>query len=442
MMRRPGRRILPPFFALLSLVLLPHLSGASIPSMRLSGAPAARLPSPDGIRVLLEESAVAMEIRGFDLRLHEVRAARGKLEPELVRIPHPDRSTSIRVRCVGGRVIVEAAHRRDLSVNALQVDTPAGMFRLRSRFLRDTLRIYPGDREGVCQAVNELEIEKYLDGLVNSEFSAAWNESAIEAQVIAARTYASHQMRRARLQGARFDVHGSVKDQVYEGSHQEDSRAARAVQRTRGQILVARDARQEPIKAYYHSTCGGATELPERVWGARSSAFKKTVSCPYCSSSPRFNWTLDLREEELRTAVAKGALAQTPRGWPRDWKARLERGGIRGVKSLENPGRALAGSRLKRAERLEITLGDGTPLRLAASQFRDWLGTTRLRSTAFTVDRRKLAGSAGVFHFSGRGNGHGVGLCQWGAKVMGDQGFDREAILRFYYPDAIVAKLW
>lgn len=446
-MRTRGNRIFPfhPIFFILvtwtlfSVVSLPA-SASTTPAN-----PAVRhtLPSPERIRVLLEETAEILSVRGFDLRLHDAHIRKNQVDPVLVELKQPSRQSEIKVRCSANRVILQAVGSQPArSVEVLKIDTPAGMFRFQSRFLRDSLWVFPAGDGARCQAINELEIEKYLDGLVNSEFSASWNESAIEAQVVAARTYALYQVKRARMLSARFDVHGSVKDQVYEGSHQEDPRSARAVDRTRGQILMSRNGPRAPIKAFYHSTCGGATELPQNVWGVKNDGFRRTVSCPYCASSPRIQWELSLRDEEVRDALARGASVQAPKSWPKNWRELLRRQTIRSVRMPASGGRTLAGSTLHRAERIRIELHSGVVLNLTGAQLRDWVGATRIRSTAFTVVRRSLPGLGGVFHFAGRGNGHGVGLCQWGAKVMGERGFDRTAILHFYYPDAIVAKLW
>ncbi len=65
-------------------------------------------------------------------------------------------------------------------------------------------------------------------------------------------------------------------------------------------------------------------------------------------------------------------------------------------------------------------------------------GLSFFRSTAFQV---RSLGEKG-WRFEGKGSGHGVGLCQWGAKVMGEKGLKSDRILRFYYPDAVLRKLW
>ena len=99
------------------------------------------------------------------------------------------------------------------------VETPAGFFQYKGRPYRETLRIHALP-SGECEVVNEVDLEKYLDGLVNSEFSSQWSEEAVAAQAIAARTYAFYQMREAHMRPeAHYDVDSTTKDQVYDGSY-------------------------------------------------------------------------------------------------------------------------------------------------------------------------------------------------------------------------------
>ncbi|MCM2323731.1 MAG: SpoIID/LytB domain-containing protein, partial [Oligoflexia bacterium] len=257
----------------------------------------------------------------------------------------------------------------------------------------------------------------------------------IAAQVIAARTYALYQMERARA--SHFDVDATVRDQVYDGSIREDTRASQSVLKTRGMVLTVSSGRApaSPIKAFYHSTCGGRTGLPEHVWGASVPGFRRSVVCPFCAGSPVLNWDLELSAPELKETLLQGARAeeQLLPGWPRDWRALLRGAQLVGVRlgKLDSAGKvaAVVTSWKLRDRALELPLG--------AARFRDWLGPARFRSTSFQIHSKGSRWS-----FRGRGNGHGVGMCQYGAKAMGEKGFKSVAILKHYYPDATVRKLW
>src|SRR6185312_11126927 len=91
-----------------------------------------------------------------------------------------------------------------------------------------------------------------------------------------------------------FDVDASVKDQVYQGSLKEDFHSSQAVKKTRGMILtVGSDNAPLPLQAFYHSTCGGQTELPEHVWSRPLyPGFHRQITCPFCRESPAYSWKI------------------------------------------------------------------------------------------------------------------------------------------------------
>ena len=193
-----------------------------------------------------------------------------------------------------------------------------------------------------------------------------------------------------------------------------------------------------PIKAFYHSTCGGLTELPENVWGRASPGFKKKVSCPYCSGSPRYLWDLEVQTKEISHAIIKAVKSEgLLRGWPSQAPRALQQNQLLDVRvvQLEQDGRVA---------RLTTVWADGktqVKLSIPGVQFRDWMGSGRFRSTRFQVVSEG-EGNSSRWRFQGRGYGHGVGLCQWGAKTMGEKGYKMAAILKHYYPDAALRKLW
>ena len=291
----------------------------------------------------------------------------------------------------------------------------------------------------LCEVINQINLEKYLEGLVNAEFSSRWNQEAIGAQVVAARTYALFQIRQARADGARFDIDATTHDQVYDGSMKEDPRAARIVEKTRGWVLTVRTPHGiEPLKAYYSANCGGMTELPSEVWGTSNTGFRR-VACPYGRNSPGARWSFDLSSAQIIGALRSAAhgAADTSR-WPRDWRKLLFHATLKGIQTAgEDPS--------GRVEKIYLTFelnGRQREWPMTGARFREWLGPARFKSTAFAIHLASLSSRGLLWHFTGRGNGHGVGLCQWGAKAMGERGFKTAAILKFYYPGAELRKLW
>lgn len=420
LMEENMRGFLPLVPILAFMATVPHAC-ASVPR----GGVAVAEPQLDHqIRVRLQERTASIALRGFDLVFsHAVASSFGFLGARQV-AARTDRLSRWTARCKAGRVELSNGLERRTFDSTVWVDSPTGFITVGAGLrLRDTLQIRAYPRDGGCELVNSVDVEKYLEGLVNSEFSSLWSREAIDAQVVAARTYAYFQMGNARTNpAASFDVESSIKDQVYEGVHKEDARAAQSVARTRNLILTANGT--EPIKAFYHSTCGGQTELPRAVWGREVAGFETRVRCPYCKVSPRFTWKLTPTAAEFKRAV----LAQPKTTVPEY----VQQGELDSLTVVERypSGRAhwvtshwkWKGMRL----RWDFT----------AVQMRSWLGLNAMRSTWFEV-----AFQGGRFQIDGKGFGHGVGMCQWGAKVAAEKGRRMSEILNLYYPDARLAKL-
>lgn len=256
--------------------------------------------------------------------------------------------------------------------------------------------------------VNQLPLEEYLVGLINCEISSAWPIEAVKAQAIIARTYAVNR-KIARINSP-YHLESSVIDQVYDGCLIEDSRARRAVLETEGGVLTYGGA---IIQSFYHSSCGGRTESSENVWGA-SLPYLKGVTCQYCLTSPTATaWECKLSlkelEERLRSAGHK----------------------VHGLYDIK-PGLLNSHGRLKQVV-LSVSKGS---VSISGEQFRKAVGYGVIKSTRFTIKNSK-----NEISFSGSGNGHGVGLCQWGAKQRALDGFAHNEILSYYYPGTELKKL-
>jgi len=257
-------------------------------------------------------------------------------------------------------------------------------------------------QNGRLMAINELPLEDYVKGVVPSEMSAAWHQEALKAQAMAARTYALYKIRQNGKKD--FDVTASTKDQVYKGRAGADGPAGRAVDETRGQVLAFQD---EPILAAFFSTAAGPTEDALNVWSV-DLPYLKGVECPFDMNSPYFQWRTDvwlpLLEQRLREE-----------GFP-----------VGVIAGLSPAFYTKAG----RVSHVRILHSDGE-LHIKGEDLRRVLGYTVLSSTQFDFE---VVGFQ--IQFTGRGAGHGVGLCQWGAKELAEKGYSAEAIVRYYYPGA------
>ncbi len=262
-------------------------------------------------------------------------------------------------------------------------------------------------QNGKLIAINELPLEDYVKGVVPHEMSATWHREALKAQALAARTYALSKIRQNSKKD--FDVVASTKDQVYKGRAGADGPAGRATDETRGQVLVYRN---EPITAFFFSTSAGPTEDAMDVWSI-DLPYLKGVDCPFDMNSPYFQWRTDvwlpLLEQRLREE-----------GFP-----------VGVIAGLSPASYTKAG----RVSHVRILHSDGE-LHVKGEELRRVLGYTVLASTQFDFE---VVGFQ--LQFTGRGAGHGVGLCQWGAKELAEKGYSADTIVRYYYPGAEVRDL-
>lgn len=255
--------------------------------------------------------------------------------------------------------------------------------------------------KNVFSVVNYLELEDYLLGTLGSEMSPSWELEALKAQAVASRTYALYMIQHPK--SSDFDLEKTTQDQVYDGVESEHPRVSEAVRSTAGEILLYKDG---PIKAFFHSRCGGSTETPAFVWNHRQNYPQKKVPCPYCLKNP-FSWQTLVRVEDLLkwTGLDLGKNFKIEEG---------ERGASGRLASLN----LIAGT--KRAT-------------IDTDALRSHLGYARLKSAKFDWKHE-----GDLVSFQGVGNGHGVGMCQWGARHLAQIGKTYREILAYYYPGATV----
>jgi stage II sporulation protein D len=260
---------------------------------------------------------------------------------------------------------------------------------------------------GRIQVINELDIEDYLKGVIAAEVPSDWEMEALKAQAVASRTYALYQ-KQDRLRQA-YHIHDSVESQVYLGIRGERRRALQAIEETLGEVVLYDG---EIIPAFYHSSCGGHTEDALVLWGI-DEPYLKGVDCDCQTISTYGLW-------EKRFTLAAVLTALQREGY------RL--GPVRAVES----GTITPGGRVKDV----LFRAPGGATSVPAEMLRAVLGYSRVPSIFFEPE---LIESEVVF--SGRGLGHGIGLCQWGAREMAQRGYGYRAILRHYYPGTVVGRM-
>ena len=283
------------------------------------------------------------------------------------------------------------------------------------RKYRGNLRIAAGP-SGTVQAINLVELPDYVASVVNSEMPAEFPLAARRAQAIAARTFAVYQMKTFGAQSA-YDINDGVSSQAYHGVlfRDEEGRqwavedaSSRNVERTtRGVVLGYRG---RVFCSFYTAVCGGETARGTDVFEHAAPPLVG-VACDFCRDAKNYRWrrhveaapffqtiSQELRRRGAATHQIAGIEIDQPhdQNWPDD-----------------------------------VTLvGDVSTVRVGTRQLRrDAAAIVALPSDTFRMQQQ-----ADSLVIEGRGWGHRVGLCQWGARRQAIEGFDCDSILAYYYP--------
>lgn len=343
--------------------------------------------------------------------------------------------------------------------------------RLETQTFRGSLRLLADG--GKIWAINDLPVEDYLESVISSEMSAqsslpllmahavisrSWLMSQIDGNT-APNTQASHGVAFIRwydhTDHTLFDVCADDHCQRYQGITKETSpNVAEAIRRTRGELLTYGD---EICDARFSKCCGGAMEEFQYCWDDTPKPYLKGIgdtpeetipdltveenarqwilSSPksFCNTTDKrilsqvlndydqettdfYRWRVSYTQEELSKLVEKKLGAGL--GTITDMRP-LKRGTSGRICELRITG-----------TKKTIVVGKELEIRRALSE-------SHLYSSAFVVEKQ-----GDTFTLIGAGWGHGVGLCQIGAAVMGDKGYAYDEILRHYYPGAEIEKAW
>jgi stage II sporulation protein D (peptidoglycan lytic transglycosylase) len=299
---------------------------------------------------------------------------------------------------------------------------------------RGPFRVFASDSGGVT-LVNQVGLEDYLRSVLPNEIGTPpeTDFEAVKAQAVAARSYTIAYLGRRAPFG--FDLYASVEDQVYAGVTRENAQSERAVQATRGEVLISEG---QPIKALYSSACGGRTANVEDVWPWDYTPYLRSVrddagegTTPYCSLSSNFRWREEWDPSTFLDIVRQYGAVENP-------AAASLKGDLLDVRVDKR-------SRCGRVQDLGISTSSGD-IQFHGDRTR-WVlrrpGTRAiLRSSLFKIGiLRDDGGRPRKVVATGGGNGHGIGMCQWGAMGMARAGKDYRAILAHYYKSTRLVRL-
>jgi len=256
----------------------------------------------------------------------------------------------------------------------------------------------------------EIKMEEYIAGVVAAEMDPDWPVEALAAQAIIARTFTLGELQR---KGGVRDLHqtdvctSAEHFQAYD-STQVNERVRRAVQMTRGKVITYRG---NLARAWFHSHSGGITSVPEEGLGLGD------VDAPYLKVIRDIDlpqdarWTASFTKEEIIKAASEVGVS------------------LKDVTSVKLGEKGPSG-------RIRTLIIDGKSI--PAPEFRLAIGSKKMRSTL--VEEVKVDGGRVIM--KGRGFGHGVGMPQWSAKTMAEQGKSPEDIIKFYYKGVAIEDRW
>ena len=305
-------------------------------------------------------------------------------------------------------------------------------------------------------AINELPVEKYLASVISSEMKATAGLELLKAHAVISRSWLLAQMRRREASQEQkndffsfikkddelirwydredhtiFDVCADDHCQRYQGiTRQTSKNVEQALKATRGQILCYGD---DICDARFSKCCGGVTEEYQYCWEDTPKPYLVSVEDPFCNTNDKavlsqvlndydqetndfYRWTVEYTVDEISNLIRE--------------KLKDDFGRIVDLIPLER-GKSGRIWKLKIVgTKKTFTIGKELEIRRALSE-------THLYSSAFDVEKTKTG-----FRLHGKGWGHGVGLCQIGAAVMGQQGYKYDAILLHYYQNAEIKRIY
>jgi stage II sporulation protein D len=279
-------------------------------------------------------------------------------------------------------------------------------------------------------------IESYIPGVLTHELFRDWPKQTYQAQAVAARTYALHERWRARRERRVFDVEDTDADQVFGGATTLPL-PLDATRATRGMVIADRG---RIVRAYYSSTCGGNPASAGDTWPRKpDTTFNRAPGLQAqprehaCQKATFYRWSTTRRDDDVSRRI---------RAWGRQYANPV--GEVGRVREIVIKRRNEA----KRPSAYAITDETGREYVLTAEELRTSVNWPIADADPITRERRVHSGDVDVsvyanqITFSGRGWGHGVGMCQWCAKGFADLGWDWLKMIDTFYPGTTIERAY
>jgi len=256
--------------------------------------------------------------------------------------------------------------------------------------------------------VHTVPIEAYVAATVSSEMPSSFPPEALKAQAVVTRTFAVY--RKFSAPERPYHMEAGVIDQVFGGTQRISEPARTAALATQGEVLTFR---RQPVRAYFHSCCAGHTESAREGWG-QALPYLPGVECGADGDCPAQHFTARIPLARLARAL------------------QVTRVKLKRIDDVTIVDRTATG----RVARLAIESDRGR-VEISGEDLRRLIGYDVVKSRLFDL---RIEGDQLVV--TGRGSGHGVGLCQWGARGMAQEQKGYQEILVHYFPHTKIMKMY
>ena len=252
--------------------------------------------------------------------------------------------------------------------------------------------------------INHVNMDQYLISVVGHEMNNNWPLEALKAQTVVARSYVLAKINQALKSS--YDVDTTVNYQVYGGIPLQKDNLEKAVNATYSKVVVYRSGL---AKVFFHSSCGGRLEASNEVW-KETLPYLQTKISKFCKKTPPYSWKYKIPARKFEKIFS-----------------------ISRLKKLHVTKRTVS----KRTKEI-IAVTENGRISIDPNKFRQKFGERNIKSYLFDI---RLNGKQILV--AGRGYGHGVGLCQWGSRVMAEQyKMNHRRILKHFFPNTTVSRFF
>lgn len=358
--------------------------------------------SPFYVRVLLEERVAK------DPAFWQIEGESGVV---IVDRDNPKNNTL----CKGVRVfvredgiaVIDTQRRVWKGIQALRINSQDGYLQVNGKWYQGSLFIFKeGDK---ALFINNIDLEDYLFSVIKEEGWPAWPLEMNKVMAVAARSYVVYKVLEAQKQGKLFHIKNTNAHQKYNGYHDYHD-LKQAVDETRGIVLTHH---AQPILAMFDICCGGVVPAKKRgVNFVTAPYLARTYACTHCKTYKFYKWSVEYNVGELERIFQK------------------EFSSLKKLKEVKINKKDNAGI----VQQLTVKAGSGYH-QLSARKIYSMLKKD-VKSFCFSVMKRSQK-----IIFKGKGYGHHLGLCQWGARQMVRESWHWDRILQFYFPGTVCMKL-